>query len=94
MGEVNQNPHVVEKTDPRFSIVSGRSLKYARSIVLMDPHLMPTYYKNRCLQFSTLLILSDFPIMASMEKSQTLKLNLTLVHREFRHQIFNISLLE
>ena len=55
---------------------------------------MPTYYENRCVQFSTMLILSDFSIMGSMEKSQTLKLNLTLVHKEFRHQIFNISLLE
>ena len=63
-------------------------------IVLMDPHLMPTYFKNRCVQFSTMLILSDFPIMASMEKSRTLMFNLTLVHKEFRHQIFNISLLE
>ena len=55
---------------------------------------MPTYYKNRCVQFSTMLILSDFSIMASMEESRTWMLNLTLVHKEFRHQIFNISLLE
>ena len=55
---------------------------------------MLTYYKNQCLQFSTMLILTDFPIMASMEESRTLMLNLTLVHREFRDQIFNISLLK
>ena len=32
--------------------------------------------------------------MGSMEESRTLMLNLTLVHKEFQHQIFNISLLE
>ena len=33
-------------------------------------------------------------IIGSMEESRTLMLNLTLVHRQFRDQIFNISLLE
>ena len=39
---------------------------------------MPTYFKNRCVQFSTMLILSDFSIMASMEESRTLMLDLTI----------------